>query len=455
MRLVLKGGKYVMKRFLLVVVVVVMVGLVLLSSCIPGSTSQARQTTTVRVGDLISGVVATGNLSLSQMQDLTFNVAGTLKELKIDEGVAVKKGQVIATLDDQSYRDDITSKELALRQQEQAVQGATLDLRRAQEQLEEIAPKTSTVYTYYTDVPTVQQNVALAISSIQEALDNLADGKAQEAKWGLDNALEYLNLAYSASSTSQFIPIERQKAVSDTIVTLRQYTYQAEKSQSAYDRAITTRDSAKLALEQSKKQLEKTVLTAPFDGVIAAVNVKEGANIGVNTAICRLVDPTQVEMKGLVDEGDAGKLKVGMEAIISLDAVPGVEMKGKLTFVSPIATIQSGVVYYQVVMSTEPQRTIVVRDGMTASANMILEKRTGVLLVSRRAIAGTVRERYVDVVVDEATGMTERRTVTTGMSDDDNIEITSGLKDGEKVLIAQAPGTRTTTSTGVPGMMIR
>jgi len=378
-----------------------------------------------------------------------------LKELKVDEGAVVKKGQVIATLDDQSYRDDVTAKELALKQQEYALQTAALDLRRSQEQLEEIAPRTSTTYTYYTDIPTVQQNVSLAIGSIRDALENLAAGKTQEAKWALDDAIKYLNLAYSASSTSQFIPIERQKAVSDTIVTLRQYTYQAEKNQSAYDRAVAARDAARLALDQAGKQLDKTVLTAPFDGIISAVNVKEGANVGVNTAICRLVDPTQVQMKGLVDEGDVGKLKVGQEAVITLDAVPGVELKGKLTFISPVATIQSGIVYYQVIASVEPSGNVVLRDGMTASASVVLEKRTGVLLVSRRAISGTGRERYVDVIVDEATGRTERRTVTTGMSDDDNIEVKSGLKAGEKVLIAQVAGSRTTAQTGMGGMVIR
>jgi HlyD family secretion protein len=444
-----------MKRFLLVAVVVIIVGPLLLSSCTAGGSSQPRQTTTVRVGDLVSSVVATGSLSFPQTRDLTFSVSGTLKELRVDEGAVVKKGQVIATLDDQSYRDDVTAKELALKQQEYALQTAALDLRRSQEQLEEIAPRTSTTYTYYTDIPTVQQNVSLAIGSIRDALENLAAGKTQEAKWALDDAIKYLNLAYSASSTSQFIPIERQKAVSDTIVTLRQYTYQAEKNQSAYDRAVAARDAARLALDQARKQLDKTVLTAPFDGIISAVNVKEGANVGVNTAICRLVDPTQVQMKGLVDEGDVGKLKVGQEAVITLDAVPGVELKGKLTFISPVATIQSGIVYYQVIASVEPSGDVVLRDGMTASASVVLEKRTGVLLVSRRAISGTGRERYVDVIVDEATGRTERRTVTTGMSDDDNIEVKSGLKAGEKVLIAQVAGSRTTAQTGMGGMVIR
>lgn len=444
-----------MKRFLLVTVFVMIVGLLLLSGCMSGSNSQPRQTTTVRVGDLVSGVVATGNLSFPRQLDLTFQLSGTLKEVRVKEGDVVKKGQVLAMLDDTTLRDTVTDRELALMQQEKALETARLDLRRSLEQLDEITPRTSTVYTYYTDVPAIQNNVVLAQGSIRSALDSLAAGQTANVRWSLEEALQYLNLAYAASNTSQFISIERQKPVSDTIITLRQYTYQYEKNQAAYDRAVVVRDAAKSSLDQAKKQLEKAVLTAPYDGIISAVNAKEGMNVGVNTVVCRLVDTGQVEMKGLVDEGDVGKLKAGMEAIISLDAVPGVEMKGKLAFVSPVATIQSGIVYYQVIISVEPPRTVALRDGMTASANMVLEKRTGVLLVSRRAIAGTARERYVDVIIDDATGRTERRTITTGMSDDDNIEIISGLKVGEKVLIAQAPGTRTSAPTGMPGMIIR
>ncbi|MCX8127072.1 MAG: HlyD family efflux transporter periplasmic adaptor subunit, partial [Dehalococcoidia bacterium] len=282
-------------------------------------------------------------------------------------------------LDDTTLRVTVTERELALVQQEKALEAAKLDFRRAAEQLEEITPKSASVYTYYTDIPSVQNNVALAQGSIQAALESLAAGKNNEARWSLEEALRYLHIAYAASSTSQFIPVERQKPVSDAIVTLRQYTYQYEKNQATYERAVFARDAAKLSLEQAKRQLEKAMLTAPYDGIISSVNVKEGMNVALSTVVCRLVDTTQVEMKGLVDEGDVGKLKVGMEAIVSLDAVPGVEMKGKLTFISPVATIQSGVVYYQVVISVESPKTVTVRDGMTASANMVLEKRTGVL----------------------------------------------------------------------------
>jgi multidrug efflux pump subunit AcrA (membrane-fusion protein) len=106
-----------------------------------------------------------------------------------------------------------------------------------------------------------------------------------------------------------------------------------------------------------------------------------------------------------------------------------------------------------VIVTLASQNKIMLRDGMTASANMVLEKRSNVLLISRRAISGTARERYVDVIIDEASSRTERRTVTTGFSDDDNIEITSGLKAGEKVLLAQVPGS--TRAAGGMGMPIR
>ncbi|MCX8126436.1 MAG: efflux RND transporter periplasmic adaptor subunit, partial [Dehalococcoidia bacterium] len=363
----MKGGECLMKRYCVTAGVVVMVvWLLLLSGCMTGGGSgQPRQTTTVRRGDLVSGVVAVGNLSLPRQMDLTFQLAGTVKEIKVKEGDAVKKGQVIALLDDTTLKDTVTERELALVQQEKALEAARLDLRRAAEQLEEIAPKSSNVYTYYTDIPSVQNNVALAQGSIRTALENLAAGKIDETRWALEEAIRYLHIAYSASSTTQFIPIERQKPVSDTIVTMRQYTYQYEKSQAAYDRAVFARDAAKLSLEQAKKQLEKAVLVAPYDGVISTVNVKEGANVGLNTVVCRLVDPSQVEMKGLVDEGDVNRLKIGMEAVVTLDAVPGVEVKGRLTFISPVATIQAGVVYYQVVVAVEPPRAFTLRDGMT------------------------------------------------------------------------------------------
>ena len=427
--------------------------LLVLAGCMPTTASQPRQATTARVGDMVLGVVATGNISLPRQLDLTFQVTGTLKELKVKEGDVVKKGQVVALLDDVTLRDTVAERELSLKQQEKAAESAKLDLQRSMEQMEEIAPKNTLKYTYYTDFPVVQSNICLSIFNIQQALDNLASSDATLSKDALQEALSNLNKAYGASSTTQFIPIERSKAVSDTIVTFRQYEYQLEKNRIAYDRAIVSRDSSKLSLEQAKKQLEKATLTAPFDGVITSVPAKEGVNIGLSTNICRLVDLTQVEMKGLVDEGDVGKLKANQEAIVTLDSIPGIELRGKLAFVSPVATMQSGVVNYQVIVTLVSQNKIMLLDGMTASANMVLEKRSNVLLISRRAISGTARERYVDVIIDEASSRTERRTVTTGFSDDDNIEITSGLKAGEKVLLAQVPGS--TRAAGGMGMPIR
>jgi RND family efflux transporter MFP subunit len=195
---------------------------------------------------------------------------------------------------------------------------------------------------------------------------------------------------------------------------------------------------AETQLKNSKEELMKTEILAPFDGTVVDIGVKENDQLSAfdyssKTAIY-LVDTRTVKMEGVVDEVDIYSVKVGQNAIVTVDALPGVDLKGKVTFVSPFGNQTTGVVEFPVTISLAPTETEL-KGGLTATADIIIDEHKDVLLVPNRAIKGSVGKYWVDVVTDEEKLTTEQRPVVIGAQNEQFTEIVSGLSQGEKVIV--------------------
>jgi RND family efflux transporter MFP subunit len=196
-------------------------------------------------------------------------------------------------------------------------------------------------------------------------------------------------------------------------------------------------------LKRYKNELMKTEILAPFDGTVVDIGVKENDQLSSfdyssKTAVY-LVDTRTVEMDGVVDEIDIYKVKLGEEAIIIVDALPDVELKGNVTFISPFGTRETGVVEFPVTISLEPT-DIELKGGLTATADIIVEKHENVLLVPNRSIKGSPGDYWVEVVLDEKTMTTEKRPVELGVQNEQSSEVISGLSEGEKIIVEATRG---------------
>jgi HlyD family secretion protein len=182
---------------------------------------------------------------------------------------------------------------------------------------------------------------------------------------------------------------------------------------------------------------------APFDAVIADITIAEGKEVSTmtyaNPAIS-LVDTSRIEMTGVIDEIDIAMVKLGQEADVILDALPDKELKGRVTFISQIGTVEAGVVGYDTTVTLEnPDEEL--RDGMSATAEIILDRRDDVLLIPNRAIRGSVENPTVVVAKVEqirSAEDVESRQVTLGLSDGITTEVLSGLEEGERVVVVPA-----------------
>jgi len=191
---------------------------------------------------------------------------------------------------------------------------------------------------------------------------------------------------------------------------------------------------AKLNLESAELNLEKAVIVAPFDGVVSDITITEGKEIStatLATPAISLVDTSEIEMRGFIDEIDVAMVQLGQEANILLDALPDEEVKGSVVFISPVGTIIAGVVSYDTTITLK-NPVAELRDGMSATAEVIIERHDDVLSIPNRYIRGTTENPMVVVFVD---GQQEEREITLGLTDGINTEILSGLEEGEKVVL--------------------
>lgn len=183
-----------------------------------------------------------------------------------------------------------------------------------------------------------------------------------------------------------------------------------------------------------------TPVLAPINGTIILRNVEPGQTFTSNDAIFVMSD--RLNVKAQVDETDIARIKLKQKALITLDAYPDQKIFGHVELIAFEAKTVSNVTTYTV--SILPDRIPnFMRSGMTASVNFQIDSKDDALLIPSEAVK---IEDGVSFVLETSPNPKEkpiRKTIETGLSTPKQTEVTSGLKEGETVLIAQnKPGER-------------
>ncbi len=279
------------------------------------------------------------------------------------------------------------------------------------------------------EIALAEKNVEGARAALESAEEKLAQLKAGPKAADLEAARSNLASAQAALANKTAGPSAEEIALQEEQIKV-----------------------AQIAVRQAEIDLASAKIVAPYAGVVAAIASNVGEQVGGGTAVITLVDPQAVRIDATVDEADVGKVAVGQTAEITFDALPNERFAGKVLAVAPSATVQQGVVTYQVSLQIE-QRGRTLPAGMTANVSLIVAQKDNVLMVPNRAIRTQGRARVVEV--ETAAGTYERRQVRVGLSNDQMSEIVEGLSEGEQVVI---PSTTTALPRGLGasgGMTVR
>ena len=174
--------------------------------------------------------------------------------------------------------------------------------------------------------------------------------------------------------------------------------------------------------------------------------MKKGDAIGSNAAIATVITNYQIATISL-NEVDAASVKVGQKATMTFDAASDLTLTGHVSAVDTIGTVSSGVVSYGVTIAFDSQDDRI-KPGMSTTAAIVTNIKQDVLLVPNAAIKSNAAGNYVSVptvlVAGATSGSSEngvtvkQQTVTVGLSDDSNTEVSAGLNEGDTVVTKTA-----------------
>lgn len=520
-------GERLFKRDRVVVGVLVLVALALVFLIVrdvlfPGGPgSAAVRTAAVQRGSIRSQVSGTGTVVPAAQQNVNFGVAGTLAEIDVKVADHVTAGQLLARLDPTTYQIqldqvaasvrqaeanlastlngnalqqaqhaleaarrsyDDTVRQVDLTDQQDAAQVAS-DQQQLQADQQDLAQKQADLETAQAQRDSAQATFDAREQAYQDCLaahggDASACSLEQQAR---DQARTALDAAQQkVQQDQQKLQQDTNKQAADQLAGERQVNQaraqvvQAQDqlaSQTAQRPNTIAAQQAALAgaeaqLRTAQRNLDLTVMKAPFDGVVISINgqVGEAVSAGAgttaqapgSTAPAPSTGATSTQggatsgtaasgfvvlgsVSGLAvvapfAEADASRLRTDQEASVTFDAVSGLTLPARVLAVAGNATVISNVTNYYVTLVLErvDER---LKAGMTANATVVVEQVGDALTVPNSAISRVGGSAFVTVV--DQSGRQARRQVQTGVVGDTSTEILSGLREGDRVLLPQ------------------
>jgi len=396
-----KNNRKSRKKIYLILGLVVVVGSVAGATLLRSNHSiDPSKLVKVEKGSIARSVVATGKVEPLAKVEIKSKASGIIKQLHVDYGDRVRRGQVLAELD---------KEELAAR-----VREARANLQAAEANLEaaRAAYEKNKIEAEGPDVPYFQR-------SFERAQQMLTDGLIAEA--ALDEAEKNYHMA-----------VNRQLAAQRNVLVTK----------AEVERASAQVAQAKAALERAEEDLRNSTIVSPMDGIVLSRNVEVGDAVSSilvlgsqATLVLTLGDVSEVYVKGKVDEADIGKVYLGQPARIVVESFKDKKFTGQVTKISPMGVEKDNVTTFEVRVTIE-NPTGELKANMTANAEIILEERHDVLLIPETAVIyDRERNTFVEVPDPKAENGRQRLAIKAGISNGIKTQVESGVKEGDQVIL--------------------
>ena len=337
-------------------------------------------------------VSATGEISAAQLVDVGAQASGQIKKLHVTLGQQVKKGDLIAEIDSTSQLNNLNTNKAKLDTYQAQLVSAEIALRSADKKYQR------------------EQALWKEDATSREALEDGQD-------------------AFAAAKAS----------VAELKSSIRQ---------------------TQIAINSAEADLGYTRITAPMDGTVVAIPVEEGQTVNANQTtptIVQVADLSTMLNKMQIAEGDVNKVKAGMKLTFTtlsqpdnvreatLESIdPGLTTMSQGSYTTSTDTTDSAIYYYA--RSLVPNEDNVLHIGMTTENTIIINQAEKVLAVPKLAVKQRGGKQYVRVLGEN--NQPQEKEITTGLSDNMNTEVKSGLGEGENVIISEAAAGETSDSVG-------
>jgi len=309
----------------------------------------AFRTATIERGNVVAAVSATGTLNPVVSVQVGSQVSGQIKEIFVDYNSVVKKNDVIARIDPESFQLRVSQ--------------AMSDLEAAR----------ATALTQRANVAALQAEVSRAEVGLAEAERGYKRNQMLVEKGFVSQAALETSQSVVANARELVKTAQAQRAVGD--------------AQIRNGEALVKQREAQLA--QAKVDLERTTIRAPVDGIVISRSVDAGQTVAASLQapvlfqIARNLTDMQVEAS--IDESEIGRVAIGQDATFTVDSFPGRTFRGKITQVRKAAlVVQNVVTYVAIISAANPDLTLL--PGMTTNVRITVANRDQVLRVPNAAL---------------------------------------------------------------------
>jgi len=354
-------------------------------------------TATVERGSIRSLISTNGKVEPIRNFEAHSPVPTTVKHLLVREGDHVRRGQLLLQLDD----DDLRSQAARAQARMTAAQSDTADLNTGGTREEML---------------TLDSQLIKAHSSRDAAQRNL-------------DALRRLSLrgAASAGEVKQ-AEDDLQRAQAD--VTLLEQKKKDRYSQPEVAKVRAQGAEAQAAYDAAENALRKSGVRAPFDGIVYALPVKQGAYVQTGDLLLQVGDLSQMLVRIFVDEPEIGHLATGEKIEVTWDALPDRTWRGSVSTIPATVKLRGSRNVGEVTCTVDNQ-DLRLLPNINVGVTVITAERSQVLTVAREAVRMDDTKPYVYLVED---GVLQRREVQVSLQNLTRVEITAGLS--EKSVVA-------------------
>ena len=329
--------------------------------------------------DLVDAIAVVGTLVPRTQAEIKSDISGRVVEIAVGEWVRVRRGDPLARVDTEEI-DSLIRKA-----------GTGIELAKA--------------------------NLAAAQAGLADAQVNADRARREQARLA--------GLKEAGLATQQSL----DEAASQLGATgARIKSAEAQVAAAAAQIAVAEEDVRTLATRRGK-----AVIRAPFDGTIAERLVGVGQVVGeMQGVLFRLVDNRLLDLTVIVPSAELSRVRPGQELSFATDALPGKRFTGTVRRINPSANQTDRSVRVTAEIVNEPET---LRGGLFVTGSIVIGRREGVLLVPRAALGAWEREAATAALFVVEGGVARRRAVTTGSVQGDRVEIASGLRAGERVVV--------------------
>jgi HlyD family secretion protein len=401
-------------------------------------------------GDVVEVVSAVGTIEADETVDLSFTVSGRIAEVFVKETDYIAEGTLLMRVENDTQRIAYDEAVLNLERQEidlDELEGPVDadDIRLAEANVD--AALGAYRGASFTANPAEIESAQLEIEKAQRDLDaayerrilggefdrqeqvDLADAQIGQASFNLEVArlqLEDLQTGDYAGANAAYLSYLQAQADLETVL--------AGPTQLELEQAQVRVDQAEARLQSAETDLSKTEIRAPFEGYVSRIDVEPGGLIAPGQAVVQMVDVDPLSVTVEVDEIDIGQIEPGMPANVEIDALSDERLPARLAKVALVGTqTAAGIVNYDAEIELLDVNPLV-RVGMTAEANIIVNQRQGVVRVPNAYIRLDRRtnEAFVEVQNPETQDF-EEVSVVLGLRGESFSEVTSGLTAGDVI----------------------